>query len=63
MRAAIWAGAAAGVVDAHLKAAADQLYFGVLSDWGGQTDVPYTTAGQVCPALAALRPCMILDRR
>lgn len=62
LRAALLAGALAGVADAHLKAAADQVFFGVLSDWGGQTDAPYTTAGQVRLQFAALFPsCTWID--
>lgn len=47
LRVALLAGVLAGVAEGRIKAAANQVYFGVLSDWGGQTDMPYTTPGQV----------------
>ena len=30
----------------HTLKEADSLFFGAFADWGGQTDAPYTTAGQ-----------------
>lgn len=47
LRAGLLAGVFAGLADGHLKTAANQVFFGVLAEWGGQTAEPYTTAGQV----------------
>lgn len=40
---------------------ADQLFFGVLSDWGGQTAAPYTTPGQVSAADALAKVALAND--
>ena len=39
---------------------ANSVFFGVLSDWGGQSEAPYTTPGQVFSSDAA--PQSFVDR-